>query len=181
MASVISIKSATLLVEPLVQQGWLQHGRVIFSNVYHCQVKQGQDVGQLTRTDIEICKDDWYGNSCYFVLKTRWQASQWHRQETFFSFLSPRILFHEKGKIPLHFVFFMLFGFSPAGFYSLLLASQIKRMLAYFNSFLGFKQSLINSKLMFWNVTKIGETEYGGGLLSFELESSGVLEQGAKV
>lgn len=54
----------------------------------------------------------------------------------------------------------MLLGFSPAGFYSLLLASQIRRMLAYFNGFLGFKQPLIKSKLMFWNVTKIWETEH---------------------
>lgn len=61
-----------------------------------------------------------------------------------------------------HFVFLMLLGSSPAGFHSLLLASQIRRMLAYFNSFLGFKQPLINGKLMFWNVIKIWETEHWG-------------------
>lgn len=104
--------------------------------------------------------------------ETKWQASEWHRHELLFSLLSLRVLFHEKGKIPLYFVFVMLLGFSPAGFYSLLLASQIRRMLAYFNSFLGFKQPLINSKLMFWNVTKIWETEHWDGLLSFQLLSA---------
>lgn len=62
----------------------------------------------------------------------------------------------------------MLLGFSPAGFYSLLLASQIRKMLAYFKNFVGFRQPLINRKLMFWNVTKRWEMECRGGLPAFQ-------------
>lgn len=105
-------------------------------------------------------------------MKTKWQARKWCRHGPLLSHLSLRVLFREKGKLPLYFVFLMLLGFSPAGFYSLLLASQIRRMLAYFNGFLGFKQPLINSKLMFWNVTKIWETEHWDVLLSLQLLSA---------
>lgn len=128
-------------------------------------------VSSFQRTSCEIFKL-FLWVSLYFVLKTKWQASEWHRHKPLFSLLSLRVLLREKGKIPLYFVFLMLLGFSPAGFYSLLLASQIRRMLAYFNGFLGFKQPLINSKLMFWNVTKIWETEHWDGLLSFQLLSA---------
>lgn len=62
----------------------------------------------------------------------------------------------------------MLLGFSPAGFYSLLLASQIRRMLAYFKNFVGFRQPLINRKLMFGNVTKRWEMKCRGGLPAFQ-------------
>lgn len=51
-------------------------------------------------------------------------------------------LFNEWGKTPLTCfvgVFLMFLGLLPAGFYSLLPASQIRRTLAYFNSFLGSK------------------------------------------
>lgn len=62
-------------------------------------------------------------------------------------------------RLKLPFQFFSVFlGLLRAGFYSLLPASQIRRTLAYFNSFLGSKQSLINRELMFWSATKIQET-----------------------
>jgi hypothetical protein len=109
------------------------------------------------RVGCETCKSDLYVALLYFVLKTAWQSYDWHRHEH----VSLLELFAvRKENISLHFVFLMLLGFLPAGFYSLLLASQIRRRLAYFNSFLGFKQPLINSKLMFWNVIKIWETEH---------------------
>lgn len=91
------------------------------------------------------------------------------------SLFCPRILCCGKEKtIPLYFVFLMPLGFSPAGFYSLLLASQIRRMLAYFK-FPRIQQPLINRKLMFWNVTKIRRWNAEVGFILPAFECSGVI------
>lgn len=59
-------------------------------------------------------------------------------------------------------------------FYSLLLASQIRRMLAYFK-FPRIQQPLINRKLMFWNVTKIWRWNAEVGFILPAFECSGVI------
>lgn len=71
-------------------------------------------------------------------------------------------------KIPLHFVFLMSLGFSPAGFYSLLLASQIRRMLAYFK-FHRIRQPLINRKIDVLECYQNMEMESWSGLHPFSL------------
>lgn len=107
------------------------------------------------------CKES---HSTRFYKQDDRQGRKWHRHEPLLSFLSQNsLLWEREKKVPLHFVFLMPLGFSPAGFYSLLLASQIRRTLAYFK-FPRIQQPLINRKIDVLACYQKMEMERWGGL-----------------